>query len=90
MKRKTLNDDGGSATPEAPALAKLVGLITYTGRDKFSDDRHDTIYEFSKSLPGTMNAGAKFRMAEHILWGQEDQRSWEAAAASDEEVDWVE
>ncbi|KAJ7746142.1 hypothetical protein DFH07DRAFT_963020 [Mycena maculata] len=73
---------------EAPALAKLVGITTYSGRD--NDDRHDEIHEYSKTLPGTTNAGGKFRKAEALLWAKEDQALWDAAAAVQEDVDWVE
>ncbi|KAJ7782180.1 hypothetical protein B0H14DRAFT_2630825 [Mycena olivaceomarginata] len=74
---------------EASALSKLLGLAAYTGRDKFRDDRHDVIYELSTTLPGE-NAGGKFRKAEGILWAEEDQASWEEAAAVEENIDWVE
>jgi hypothetical protein len=72
------------------ALAKLFGLGAYTGRDKFREDRHEEIDEYSKSLPGAINAGGKFRKAEALLWAKEDQASWNAAAATDEDVDWKE
>ncbi|KAJ6552463.1 hypothetical protein DFH09DRAFT_1497302 [Mycena vulgaris] len=90
-KLKTKMDDPGNCIPEAPApvLAKLLGLGAYTGRDKFREDRHDEIHEYSKTLNGPMNAGGKFRRAEKPLWAKEDQASWEAAVASDENVDWV-
>jgi hypothetical protein len=90
-KLKTKMDDTDDRIPEAPAsvLAKLLGLGAYTGRDKFRDDRHDEIHEYSKTLKGTMNAGGKFRRAEKLLWAKEDQVSWEAAVASDENVDWA-
>ncbi|KAJ7726861.1 hypothetical protein B0H14DRAFT_2641015 [Mycena olivaceomarginata] len=74
---------------EASALSKLLGLTAYTGRDKFRDDRHNVIYELSTTLPGE-NAGGKFRKAEGILWAEEDQASWEEAAAVEENIDWVE
>ncbi|KAJ7432231.1 hypothetical protein B0H11DRAFT_2260965 [Mycena galericulata] len=64
------------SVPQVPAitLSKLFGLAAYSGRDKFRDDRHDEI-------------GA----AEGILWEKEDHASWAAAAAAnDEDVDWVE
>ncbi|KAF7333565.1 Acid protease [Mycena sanguinolenta] len=72
------------------ALAKLFGLASYTGRHKFRDERHDEIYEFSKTLPGPMNAGGKFVKAEAMLWAKEDQASWESAATAEEDVDWTE
>lgn len=71
-------------------MSKLLSLATYTGRDKFREDRHDEIQELAKTLPGTMNAGGKFRKAESRLWALEDQASWQAAAGADEDVDWVE
>jgi hypothetical protein len=74
---------------KASALSKLLGLAAYTGHDKFRDDRHDVIYELSTTLPGT-NAGGKFRKAEGILWAEEDQASWEEAAAVEENIDWAE
>ncbi|KAJ7632057.1 hypothetical protein B0H17DRAFT_1150005 [Mycena rosella] len=83
-------DTGESAPAESRGWSKLLGLAAYSGRDKFSDDRHDTIHEYSKTLPGPVNAGGKFRMAERLLWEKEDQAAWEAAAAADENVDWVE
>ncbi|KAJ7732903.1 hypothetical protein DFH07DRAFT_780748 [Mycena maculata] len=87
--KMTKNDAGEESTPAAAALAKVIGLNVYSGRDKFRDDRHDDIHEYSKTLPGSMNAGGKFRKAEALLWAKEDQASWEAAAVADEDVDWV-
>ncbi|KAJ7033220.1 hypothetical protein C8F04DRAFT_1261026 [Mycena alexandri] len=81
--------DTGDYT-EARALAKLLGLVAYTGRDKFRDDCHNEIHEYSQGLPGNMNAGGRFRKAEAILWAEEDQVEWNAAAASNEDVDWQE
>ncbi|KAJ7075959.1 hypothetical protein B0H15DRAFT_805905 [Mycena belliarum] len=75
---------------EATAMVKLLGLASYTGRDKFAEDRHDEIHEFSKTLSGDSNAGGKFRKAEALLWDKEDKAVWEAAAALDEDVDWTE
>ncbi|KAJ6528325.1 hypothetical protein DFH09DRAFT_1327727 [Mycena vulgaris] len=95
-KRKARNNDApnhadtGESIRESPALAKLLGLAAYTGRDKFRDDRHDEIHEYSKTLKGTSNAGGKFRKAEAEMWAKENQASWEDAAAADEDVDWVE
>ncbi|KAJ6534281.1 hypothetical protein B0H19DRAFT_1271998 [Mycena capillaripes] len=82
--------DATSPTPEAPALSRLLGIVAYSGRDKFRDDCHNKISEFSKTLPDNMNAGGKFRKAEGILWAKEDQGKWEAAANVDDDVDWVE
>ncbi|KAJ7913991.1 hypothetical protein B0H13DRAFT_2325839 [Mycena leptocephala] len=79
LKRKTKtknNDTDTTPIAEAPALSKLLGLIA------------DDIEEYSKTLTDAINAGAKFRKAEAIMWAEEDQASWEAAAASDEDVDW--
>ncbi|KAJ7429430.1 hypothetical protein B0H11DRAFT_2265748 [Mycena galericulata] len=87
--QKVIND----SVPQVPAitLSKLFGLAAYSGRDKFRDDRHDEIGAYAKTLPGSSNAGAKFRRAEGILWEKEDHASWAAAAAAnDEDVDWVE
>ncbi|KAJ7848104.1 hypothetical protein B0H13DRAFT_1906931 [Mycena leptocephala] len=90
-KRKAKGDTGESVSDvPALALAKLFGLGAYTGRDKFREDRHDEINKYSKSLPGAINAGGKFRKAEALLWAKEDQASWNAAAATDEDVDWKE
>ncbi|KAJ7848140.1 hypothetical protein B0H14DRAFT_2583160 [Mycena olivaceomarginata] len=68
-KLKTKMDDADDRIPDAPAsvLAKLLGLGAYTGRDKFRDDHHDEIHEYSKTFKGTMNAGGKFRRAEKLL-----------------------
>lgn len=76
----------------APALAlsKLFGLSAYTGRDKFREERHDEINEYSQTLSGSMNAGGKFRKAEAQLWAEEDHASWEAAANDEEDVNWKE
>lgn len=76
--------------PRGPALAKLLGLAAYTGHNKFRDDRHEDIHEYSKTLPGNMNSGGKFRKAEAMLWAKEDQPSWGAAAMAEENVEWVE
>ncbi|KAJ6523166.1 hypothetical protein B0H19DRAFT_1085790 [Mycena capillaripes] len=87
-KLKHKNDDNREA--EVPAMAKLLGLATYTGRDKFRDDHRDLILEHAKTLPGTINTGSKFRKAEGMLWAQEDQAAWDIAAATEEGVDWKE
>ncbi|KAJ7018402.1 hypothetical protein C8F04DRAFT_1199034, partial [Mycena alexandri] len=42
---------------------ELLRICAYTGRDKFRDECHDAIHEFSKTLSGS-NAGGKFRKAE--------------------------
>ncbi|KAJ7670989.1 hypothetical protein B0H17DRAFT_1209236 [Mycena rosella] len=89
-KRKTKQDDAQQSISEPAVLSKLLGLATYTGRDKFRDDHHNDIQEHSKTLPGIMNAGGKFRKAESLLWVKEDQASWEAVAVADEDVDWEE
>ncbi|KAJ7191707.1 hypothetical protein GGX14DRAFT_406948 [Mycena pura] len=89
-KRKVQADGGEPASPGAAALAKLFGLVTFTGRDKFRNDRHDAIHEYSKTLLGHGNAGGKFKRAETLLWAEEDQALWETAAAADEDVDWEE
>ncbi|KAJ7040864.1 hypothetical protein C8F04DRAFT_1177471 [Mycena alexandri] len=80
-------DAGGE--DEAPALQKLLGLATFTGRDKFRGDRHEEILELAHSLPGA-NMGGNFRRAEGILFAEEDKAVWDSAAASDEGVDWKE
>ncbi|KAJ7328262.1 hypothetical protein DFH08DRAFT_815768 [Mycena albidolilacea] len=77
-KGKSKNDDAEDCLALPP-----------TGRDKFREDRHDEIHEYSKTLPGAINAGGKFRKAESLMWAEEDQASWEAAASSEEDVDWV-
>ncbi|KAJ7884562.1 hypothetical protein B0H14DRAFT_2564277 [Mycena olivaceomarginata] len=74
---------------KASALSNLLGLAAYTGHDKFRDNHHDVIYELSTTLLGE-NAGGKFRKAEGILWAEEDQASWEEAAAVEENIDWAE
>ncbi|KAF8144579.1 hypothetical protein K438DRAFT_1782707 [Mycena galopus ATCC 62051] len=91
-KHKATNDDAQPADSPADGtvLTKLLGITSYTGRDKFRDDRHDAIVDYSNTLTGDVNAGGKFRQAEALLWAQEDQASWEAAAAADEGVDWHE
>ncbi|KAJ7924685.1 hypothetical protein B0H13DRAFT_2577491 [Mycena leptocephala] len=88
-KRKTKNDDT-SPIAETPALSKLLGLVASSSRDKFRQDRYDNILEYSKTLTDAINAGSKFRKAEGLMWAEEDQASWEAAAASEEDVDWEE
>ncbi|KAJ7658817.1 hypothetical protein DFH06DRAFT_1407372, partial [Mycena polygramma] len=89
-KSKSRKDTPAEPAPTAPNLSKLFGLVAYTGRDKFREDNHDKINEYAKTLPGPANAGGKFRKAEALLWADEDQASWEAAAAGDEDVDWTE
>ncbi|KAJ7141935.1 hypothetical protein C8R43DRAFT_954587 [Mycena crocata] len=83
-------DDTTESASGVSALAKLMGLTAYTGRDKFRDDRHDEIEQYSKSLPGSSNAGGKFRKAEALLWAKEDQTVWETAATAEDDVDWAE
>ncbi|KAJ6511259.1 hypothetical protein DFH09DRAFT_1100481 [Mycena vulgaris] len=84
-------DETIESTPavSATTLSKLLGLAAYSGRDEFREDRHDEIEAHAKTLPGTINAGGKFRKAESELWEKEDQAAWAAAAADDEDVDWV-
>ncbi|KAJ7252864.1 hypothetical protein C8J57DRAFT_1519652 [Mycena rebaudengoi] len=82
--KQAVNEDS-SAAPAA--LAKLARIASYTGRDKFREEHHDEIFEYSKTLPSEMNAGGRFRKAEFLLYAQEDQALWEDAAAN-EEVDW--
>ncbi|KAJ7106452.1 hypothetical protein C8R43DRAFT_1140573 [Mycena crocata] len=89
-KKNSNTTDAVHPKAEATAMVKLLGLASYTGRDKFAEDRHDKIHEFSKALPGDSNAGGKFRKAEALLWEKENKALWEAAAALDEDVDWVE
>jgi hypothetical protein len=71
-------------------LSKLLGIVASGGHDKFHKDRHDAIEEHSKTLRDPINAGGKFRKAEAIMWAEEDQASWDAAAVSDEDIDWEE
>ncbi|KAJ7710818.1 hypothetical protein B0H17DRAFT_1190500 [Mycena rosella] len=87
--RQPQDDDDQESCHEAPALAKLVGITAYSGRDKFRDDRHDDIHEYSKTLPGPTNAGGKFRKAEALLWAKKDTAFWDAAAAVEDSVNWV-
>ncbi|KAJ7202012.1 hypothetical protein GGX14DRAFT_399589, partial [Mycena pura] len=88
--RQPEEEDNNNAFREAPALSRLLGITAYSGRDKFRDDRHNEIYEYAKTLPGTTNAGGKFRKAEALMWAQEDRAVWDAAAAVQEDVDWNE
>ncbi|KAJ7239715.1 hypothetical protein C8J57DRAFT_1245830 [Mycena rebaudengoi] len=90
LKSKNDNDLAEAEAATSQLLSKLLGLATYTGRDKFRGDRHDEILAHSKTLPGTSNAGSMFRKAEGVLWAAEPQDAWEAAANSNEGVDWVE
>ncbi|KAJ7895873.1 hypothetical protein B0H14DRAFT_2558346 [Mycena olivaceomarginata] len=48
-------------------MAKVFGLASYTGRDKFCGERHDEINTHSRALLGPGNAGGKFRKAEAEL-----------------------
>ncbi|KAJ7908207.1 hypothetical protein B0H13DRAFT_2331610 [Mycena leptocephala] len=92
-KRKTKNDGTSpiaETIAETAALSKLLGLVASSGRDQFRQDRYDDILEYSKTLTDAINAGSKFRKAEGLMWAEEDQASWEAAAASEEDVDWEE
>ncbi|KAJ6523646.1 hypothetical protein DFH09DRAFT_1096526 [Mycena vulgaris] len=74
---------------ERSALSKLIGLANYTGRDKFRDEHHDDILEYSRTLDGG-NPGFKFRKAENLMWTEEDQASWQADADSNDGVNWKE
>ncbi|KAJ6563367.1 hypothetical protein DFH09DRAFT_1082421 [Mycena vulgaris] len=88
--RQPQENDDQESFREAPALAKLVGITAYSGRDKFRDNRHEEIHQYSKTLLGPTNAGGKFRKAEALLWAKEDAAVWDAAAAVEDGVDWVE
>ncbi|KAJ6499614.1 hypothetical protein C8R47DRAFT_1258839 [Mycena vitilis] len=85
---KTQPTAAAPAPAPASAVAKLMGMMQYGGRDKFRDDRHDEIHKYSKTLPGEGNPGGKFRKAEALLWEKEDQAAWAAAAMVEEDVDW--
>ncbi|KAJ6599920.1 hypothetical protein DFH09DRAFT_1070607 [Mycena vulgaris] len=74
---------------ERSALSKLIGLANYTGRDKFRDEHHDDILEYSRTLDSG-NPGSKFRKAENLMWTEEDQASWQADADSNDGVNWKE
>ncbi|KAJ7848894.1 hypothetical protein B0H13DRAFT_1906537 [Mycena leptocephala] len=79
-KRKTKNDGTSpiaETIAETAALSKLLGLVASSGRDQFRQDHYDDILD-------------KFRKAEGLMWAEEDQASWEAAAASEEDVNWEE
>ncbi|KAJ7046018.1 hypothetical protein C8F04DRAFT_338071 [Mycena alexandri] len=92
-KKDTKNNTTVESTPPvtpALALSKLYGLSVYSGRDKFRDECRDEINAHADTIPGDINQGGKFRKAEAQLWAQEDQAVWEAAAASNEGVDWKE
>ncbi|KAJ6472975.1 hypothetical protein DFH09DRAFT_1343682 [Mycena vulgaris] len=91
-KRKVTKTDNTESVAVVPALAmaKVFGLASSTGRDKFRQERHDEINAHSKTLPGATNPGGKFRKAEAQLWANEDQAKWESAAEADEDVDWEE
>ncbi|KAJ7653447.1 hypothetical protein B0H17DRAFT_1214681 [Mycena rosella] len=90
LKHKPKQEAASKLIPEPTALAKLLGLTVYTGRDKFRDDRHDIIYEHSKTLMDVPNPVGRVRRAEALMWANEDQAWWEAAAGAEEGVDWVE
>ncbi|KAJ6484558.1 hypothetical protein DFH09DRAFT_1339991 [Mycena vulgaris] len=91
-KRKVTKTDNTESVAVVPALAmaKVFGLASSTGRDKFRQERHDEINAHSKTLPGATNPGGKFRKAEAQLWANEDQAKWESAAEADEDIDWEE
>ncbi|KAJ7023083.1 hypothetical protein C8F04DRAFT_1193744 [Mycena alexandri] len=89
-KRDNVKAENADVAVPALALAKVFGLATHNGRDKFRQERRDEIRELSKKLPGTFNAGGKSRRAEAELWVDKDREEWEAAAAANEGVNWVE
>ncbi|KAJ7059819.1 hypothetical protein C8F01DRAFT_1231731 [Mycena amicta] len=90
-RKKTGAADSDAVAPaSASALSKIFGLAAYTGRDLFRQERHEEISARSKLLPGSTNAGGKFRKAEAELWAEEDPAKWESAAATEEDVDWEE
>ncbi|KAJ7342928.1 hypothetical protein DFH08DRAFT_811261 [Mycena albidolilacea] len=90
-RKPTKTDNADSvAVVLALAMAKVFGLASYTGRDKFRGERHDEINAHSRTLLGPGNAGGKFRKAEAELWANEDQAKWESVAEADEDVDWEE
>lgn len=70
-------------------MSKLLGLAHRTGRDKFREDEHDRIEEFSWTLTDDSNPGGKFMKAEALLWAEEDPAVWEAMVTA-EKVDWKE
>ncbi|KAJ7018302.1 hypothetical protein C8F04DRAFT_1199086 [Mycena alexandri] len=78
-----------SSPASAAAVTKLLGIVSRTGRDRFREDRHDEIEEFSRTLPDDINNGGKFVKVEAQLWAKEDPVTWEALVAA-EEVVWEE
>ncbi|KAJ7022274.1 hypothetical protein C8F04DRAFT_1194675 [Mycena alexandri] len=93
-KKKAIKRGGTSAektdvVAPALALAKVFGIATQNGRDKFREEHRDDIRDLSKTLPG-VNAGGNSRKAEAQLWAQEDHEEWAAAATTEKDVNWTE
>ncbi|KAJ6595491.1 hypothetical protein DFH09DRAFT_1072468 [Mycena vulgaris] len=87
--RSLKKDSSEESTADPAAMVKLLGLAKYTGRDKFCDEHREEILEYSKTLSGS-NPGGNFRKAEGLLYAEQDQAEWEAAANSVENVNWKE
>ncbi|KAJ7026888.1 hypothetical protein C8F04DRAFT_1267651 [Mycena alexandri] len=83
QKRDGTSAEKTNVVAPALAMAKVFGIATQTGRDKFREEHRDDIRDLSKMLPGS-NAGGKSRKAEAQLWANEDPEEWKAAAATEE------
>ncbi|KAJ7020994.1 hypothetical protein C8F04DRAFT_1274232 [Mycena alexandri] len=89
QKKKAIKRGGTSAektdvVAPALALAKVFGIATQNGRDKFREEHRDDIRDLSRTLPGA-NAGGNSRKAEAQLWAQEDHEEWAAAATTEKD-----
>jgi hypothetical protein len=67
--RKPTKTDKADSVAVVPALAmaKVFGLASYTGHNKFCRECHDKINTHSRTLLGSGNASGKFRKAEAEL-----------------------
>ncbi|KAJ7041717.1 hypothetical protein C8F04DRAFT_1252645 [Mycena alexandri] len=89
IKRGGTSAEKTDVIAQALALAKVFGIATQNGRDKFREEHRYDIRDLSKTLPGA-NAGGNSRKAEAQLWVQEDHEEWAAAATTEKDVNWTE
>ncbi|KAJ7052975.1 hypothetical protein C8F01DRAFT_1261139 [Mycena amicta] len=57
---------------------RVLGLVGYTARQKFTIERHDEIAALARTYEGA-NAGANVNRAAKELWDAADHDEWEAA-----------
>ncbi|KAJ7059950.1 hypothetical protein C8F01DRAFT_1084381 [Mycena amicta] len=72
---------GASSLSSADAM-RILDLMEYTPRAKFTTDKHEEILALARTYTGG-NPGANFNRAAKALWAQADQDQWAAATEAE-------